>query len=148
MTIREAVIEAMARIDVEGGDPDTVWLHPRDKATLVKELEGKSYYMKETSAPIKGSDATVGFDTIETEFDGYKVKIMGDLNVPRGDAYVEQSNVWEFDTLLPFPHIIDYDKLDFLRVYNDDSFEVRTCYRGDVGCLAPAYVSHLYNVGS
>ena len=60
MSIRDAIIEAMSRIDVEGGDPDTVWLHPRDKATLVKELEGKSYYMKETSAGIKGSDATVG----------------------------------------------------------------------------------------
>ena len=61
--------------------------------------------------------------------------------------YVEQTDAWEFDTLDAFPHIIDYDKLDFLRVYNDDSFEVRTVYRGDVGCLAAVRLRSLFDWG-
>jgi len=148
MSFREAFIEMISRLDVEGAEPDTIWVHPRDKAAFVKELEGKTYAVREVMAPIKGSDESVGFDAVEVEFDGYKCRVMADINVPRQEAFVEQTDVWELDTLGPFPHIIDYDKLDFLRVYNDDSFEVRDVYRGDVGCLAPAYVGHIIGMGT
>lgn len=148
MSFREAFIEAISRIDVETLEPDTIWTHPRDRAAFVKELEGKSFFVRNVEAKIPSSDATVGYDGIEVEFDGYKVMVMSDINVPRQEAFVEQTDVWEFNTLDPFPHIIDYDKLDFLRVFNDDSFEVRCVYRGDVGCLAPAGVCHLFGLGT
>lgn len=147
MTIREAIIESMARIDVEGGDPDTVIVHPRDRATLVKEFEGKSIYYKETSMP-GTSDASMGFDVLEADFDGNKVKVISDMNQPRADGYVTQWDTWGYDSLGPAPHIIMDDTLEFLRVYNDDALEVRVVNRGDLENLAAAYSVHLFNVGS
>ena len=148
MTLREAIIEGCARVDVEGGEPDTVWLHPRDKATLVKELEGKSIYAKEVSATLEGVDASIGYDALEAEFDGNKMLIRSDINVRRQTGWVTDWKTWGLDTLGPFPHIVDYDTLDFVRVYNDDAFEVRVAGRGDVENLAPAYTAQLFNLGT
>lgn len=148
MTLREAIIEGMSRVEFEGGDADTVWLNTRDKATLVKELEGKSVYQKQVSAPIKGSSASIGYDVMEAELDGQKVKVMSSVNVPRTHAYVTQWNTWQFASLEPAPHIIKDDGLDAIRVSNDDSIELRVCYRGDMGTFAPPYTQHLFNVGT
>lgn len=148
MSLRELLIEQIARIDVEAGEPDVSWFHPRDKALLAKELEGKSVYFKEVSAGIKGSDASISYDVMQAEFDGKKIMVRGDLNCPRGNNFTGQWSTMGLDTLGPFPHIVDYDTLDFVRVYNDDSFEVRVAGRGDVENLAPAFWAQGYNVGS
>jgi len=150
MTLREMIIESMARVDVEGGEADTVWLHPRDRATLTKEFEGKSIYCKEVEVmgKIPGSDAVMGFGALEAEFDGQRLTVMSSLNVTRQQVWTGQWDTVGLDTLGPFPHVIDYDTLDFVRVFNDDSFEVRVAGRGDIEVLAPAYWVHAYNVGT
>lgn len=151
MTLREAVIEAMARVDVEGADDvDTVWMHPRDRATLVKELEGKSVYMKpvERTASIPESDAAIGFDGIEIEFDGQKSVVMSSINCPRQQSWIGQWDTIGLATLLPFPHIIDFDTLEFVRVYNDDSFEVRITGMGEMENLAPAFWAQATGLGT
>jgi hypothetical protein len=163
MTLREMVIEAMARVDVEQAeDIDTVWMHPRDRATLVKELEGKSIYMKTVSRSAEASDDTrkgqygdgaaellgeVGYDGIEIEFDGQRAVVMSSINVPRGDCWVGQWDTVGLATLGPFPHILADDTMEYLRVYNDDSLEVRITGRGEMEVLAPAFWSHAVNVG-
>lgn len=146
MTVREAIIEAMARVEVEEGDADAVWLNVRDRGTLVKELEGKSIYMKETVA-IKGSSASVGYDVMEAEFDGQKVKVMSSVNVPRTRGFVTQWNTWQFASLEPAPHIIKDDGLDAIRVSTSDAIELRVCYRGDMGTFAPPFTQQLFNLG-
>jgi hypothetical protein len=143
----EALIEQMAMAEVEGAEVDTVWCHPRDRATVVKELNGKTFFYKEVKVPIKGSKATVGYDTIEVEFDGQRVALMSDINVPRGQNFVTQWDTWAFETLGPAPHILNYDSNEFLRVSNDDAYEVRIGYRGEVSCAAPSYTVHGFNWG-
>lgn len=148
MTIREAIIEGIARGDFEGGEMDMVWLNTRDRATLTKELEGKTIQQRQVNAPIKGSSVSIGYDVIEAEFDGQTVKVASSVNVPRTHAYVTQWNTWQFASLKPAPHIIKDDGMDALRVSNDDSVELRVVYRGDMGTFAPAYTQHLFNVGT
>lgn len=147
MTIREAIIEGLSRVEVEGGESSDVWLNTRDKATLVKELEGKSTYYKETKVGIKGSGAAIGYQSMYAEFDGQQVRINHSVNVPRTHAYVTQWNTWQFASLEPAPHIIKDDGMDALRVSNDDSIELRVVYRGDMGTFAPPYTQHLFNLG-
>lgn len=147
MTLREVGIEAMARIEVEGGDPDTYILHPRDRATLTKEFEGKSIYFKEVKAPTT-AEGVAGYDVIEADFDGSRVRVLSDINMFRGDSFITQYDTWGFASLGPAPYIIMDDSLEFLRVYNDDSLEVRVVNRGDLENLAPAYSVHAFNVGS
>ena len=147
-SIRAALIEMIARVDVEGGDADHVWLHRRDQSLLVQEMEGKSYYQKSVEVPVPGSDQTIGFDVLEAEFDGHKVRIMGTINVPRGHCYVGEWETVNMYTLGMAPQIIDYDDLEALRVFNADSFEIRIVSRGDFGVKAPGYWCHGINLGT
>lgn len=150
MTLREMTIEAMARIDVEGGEADCAWYHPRDRATLTKEFEGKSIYFKqvETLAKIPGSDAVMGFDAFRAEFDGQMLTVMSSLNVPRQHVYVGQWDTAQLATLGPFPFIQNADGNEFLRVYNTNDYEVRIAGYGDLEIDAPGYWVHAYNVGT
>jgi hypothetical protein len=148
LTIRDSIIEDMARIDVEGGEADVVALHPRDRATLTKELDSKSIYFKEVTGSVKVGDAEIGYDAIEADFDGQRVEVMSDINVRRQESWVTQWDTWGLNTLGPFPHIVDYDSLEFQRVFNDDSFEVRVTSKGDMENLAPAYTVHSVGIGT
>lgn len=146
-SFRASIIEAMGRVEVEGADADTVWMHTRDKSILVQEMEGKSIYAKVVEAPVPESDQTIGFDVLEAEFEGKKVRIMASINVPRGHQYVGEWDTMAMYTLGMAPQIIDYDDLEALRVYNADSFEIRIVSRGDYGCKAPGYWVHNFALG-
>jgi len=146
-SFRGSIIETMGRVEVEGADADTVWMHTRDKSILVQEMEGKSIYAKVVEAPVPESDQTIGFDVLEAEFEGKKVRIMASINIPRGHFYVGEWDTMAMYTLGMAPQIIDYDDLEALRVYNDDSFEIRIVSRGDNGCKAPGYWVHGFALG-
>lgn len=143
----EALVEMIAIAQVEGAEVDMAWMHPRDRATLVKELGARVSYTR-VESKIKGSDAKIGFDTIQVDFDGTTVKLMSDLNVPRGKCFVTQWNTWAFESLGPGPHILDYDSNDFLRVSTADTYEVRVGYYANVTNLAPAFTVHGSNFGA
>lgn len=146
MPMSEALVEALAMAAVEGAEIDKVWLHPRDRATLVKELGARvSYTRVETS--ISGSKATMGFDALKVDFDGTSVTLMSDLNIPRGRVFPTQWDTWAIESLGPVPHILDYDSNQFLRVTNDDSYEVRVGYYAQQTNIAPAYTVHCFNFG-
>lgn len=147
-TWRAAIIEQIGRVDVEGGDADTVWMHTRDKSLLVQEMEGKSLYTKVVEAPIPDSDQAIGFETVEADFDGHRVKIMASINVPRQNVFVGEWDTVSMYTLGQAPQIIDYDDLEALRVYNADSFEIRIVSRGDFGFKAPGYWCHGIGMGT
>ena len=146
-SFRGAIIETMGRVEVEGADADTVWMHTRDKSILVQEMEGKSIYAKMVEVPVPGSDQTIGFDVLEAEFEGKRVRIMASINVPRGNFYTGEWDTMAMYTLGMAPQIIDYDDLEALRVSNADSFEVRIVSRGDYACKAPGYWVHGFSLG-
>jgi hypothetical protein len=143
----EILVEAQAMAEVEGADVDTVWCHPRDKANLLKELSANISYTK-VEASVKGSTATMSFHAAELETDtGGTIRIMGDLNCPRGTCIVTEWDTWTFESLGPAPQILDFDSNEFLRVTNDDSYEVRTAYYGNASNIAPAYTVNITNFG-
>jgi hypothetical protein len=143
----EILIEAQAMAEVEGADVDTVWCHPRDKANLIKELGARVSYTK-IDAKVEGSDASMGFHAAELETDtGGTIRIMGDLNCPRGVCIVTEWDTWSLESLGPAPQILDFDSNEFLRVTNDDSYEVRTGYYGNASNMAPAYTVNIQSFG-
>jgi len=141
--MEEAIIEACARVVVEGGRPDKVFVHPRDKATLVKSLGSKVIYSR-----VESDVAGIGFGSIKVEADSGPVDVIGDMNVPRNEAVVTQWDTWEFRSLGPAPHILDYDSNQFLRTGSADSYEVRIGTYGNLKCTAPAYNIRVTNFGA
>ena len=141
--MEEAIIEACARVVVEGGRPDKVFVHPRDKATLVKSLGSKVIYSR-----VESDVAGIGFGSIKVEADSGPVDIIGDMNVPRTEAVVTQWDTWEFRSIGPAPHILNYDSNEFLRTGSADSYEVRIGTYGNLKCTAPAYNIRVTNFGA
>lgn len=143
--MQEALIEACAMAGVEGAKIDRVWMHPRDRAVLVKELGAKVVYTK-SSVKVEGI-GDIGFKAIDLNLDEAEVRVMADINVPRFTCLVTQWDTWAFESLGAAPMIIKEDGPDFLRVGNDDSFEVRCTYCGNLSNAAPAYSVMISNFG-
>lgn len=144
--MQEILLESLAMLGVEGAEPDKIWMHPRDRAQLVKELGAKVTYQRvETKIP--GSQAKVGFKGVEFETDSGTALIMSDLNVPRQKAFPTQWDTWALESLGPAPQILNWDSNEFLRVTDDDSYEVRVGYYAQLSNAAPAFTCHVYNFG-
>ena len=62
---------------------------------------------------------------------------MADLNVPRYTCLTTQWDTWAFESIGPAPGILKEDGPDFLRVGNDDAYEVRVGYYGNLSNIAP-----------
>lgn len=144
--MQEVLIEACAQVEVEGGKVDRIWLHPRDRANYAKELGAKVQYTKQ-AVKIPGSTASVGFKAMETTIGDADVEVMADINVPRYTCLVTQWDTWAFESIGPAPQILDFDSNEFLRVTNDDSYEVRVGYYGNLSNAAPAYSNFISNFG-
>jgi hypothetical protein len=67
--------------------------------------------------------------------------------VPRYTCLVSQWDTWAFESIGPAPQILDFDSNEFLRVTNDDSYEVRVGYYGNISNAAPAYNNFISNFG-
>lgn len=144
--MQEALLEGLALTSVEGAEVDVAWVHPRDKANLVKELGAKVQYTR-VDAKVPNSDAKIGFDAIEIESDMGKCKVMTSINVPRNTSFLTQWDTWAIESLGPAPMVLDFDSNDFLRVSNDDQYEVRVGYYAQMSCGAPGFNCNMSNFG-
>lgn len=137
----EALIEAIARADVEGATSDTLLCHPRQKAALLKSLESKTKYNKE-SGPGTGN---IGFKDVHFESDLGPVKIIGTRNCPFNTAFLVQEDSWYLGSIGKAPRIQDFDTLEFVRVNNADQLEVRIYAYYQEVCRAPRWQVQISN---
>jgi hypothetical protein len=145
MPMHEALIEAQARVSELGGDPDEIFCHPRDIAKLKKQIDAKVHYEK---ADVKSKIAGLSFRGIELEGDQSTLKVLGDINCPRGSFVMRQSNSWKIHSLGESVQILDFDENEFLRVSNADAYEVRVGGYLENECNAPAYTIRGKNFGT
>lgn len=140
----EALIQLASDIAAEGGKPNMGFVNPKDFATLVKFLGSRVQYVEAKSQ----EDPTIGFQSVRLLADAGPIDIVADINVPRSEAFVLEMGTWEFASINGAPHIQNYDSNEFLRVSNDDAFEVRVVTYGNVKCKAPQKNGRLYNYNS
>lgn len=148
MTMREAGIQMMNQVKIQGGDPDTWWMNPQQLGVLARECEGRALFFKEVggSAPVKGTKASLSFDAYEVLLDGSKITVISDMNCPATESFVTQEDTWFHASLGPVPHILTAPGTpQYLIVANDDSLEMRFVARGNVGNDGPAYSCHGFN---
>lgn len=143
--MQEVLLEAIAMVGVEGGRVDRIWMHPRDRAVFVKELGAKVMYTK-ASVKVDGV-GDVGFKAIDLSLDEAEVRVMADINMSRYTCLVTQWDTWALESIGPMPGILKEDGPDFLRVSNDDAYEVRVGYYGNLSNCAPARSVLVSNFG-
>lgn len=144
VSLEEAMYEAYARAGIEGGMPDSIWMHPRQKAALMKSLESKTIYSKESGSP-KG---TVGFGEVTLDTDDGKVSIFTSPFIPFNMAFMLQMDTFELGSIGKCPAIQDFDSEQYLRVSNADQLEVRIFSYYNLLCKAPGWNVRLTNFGN
>ena len=140
-TVEEALIDGQSVAAREGGRPDTCFINNADFRKLQKTTGSRVQYprgeVKAKSA--KGDIGSIGFESLVLQGDYGLINIIAAPKCPSGTAYMLQLDTWVLATLGKAPKILMRDGSRILRVYNDDSYEVRTAMYGQLGCMAPGY---------
>ncbi len=133
-SIEEAIIDAAAQLDAQGGQPDLFVLSTRGFSALVKAMGARAVVEQFRN------DTQVGFRGIELIASSGPIKVIGDRFCPGQIGYMLQTDTWSLNTNGPAPQILDYeDGTYWLRSATTDSTEVRMGYSGALSCNAPAW---------
>lgn len=138
-SIEEAVIDASAILNQEGGEPDVCILSTRGYAALQKALGSRAVY-----DTWEDEQAAIAFKGIVINTGSGLVRAFPDRFCPGLTGYLLQMDTWVLASLGGAPHIFDYeDDTQFLRIYNSDAAELRVGYYAQLGCNAPGWNSSL-----
>lgn len=132
--MEEAIIDAEARLGFQGSMVQGKLLvaNNRDVANLKKALSAKVVYDR-----VKSAVAGISFKSIEVEGDYGPIQVVADPFCPRGTAYMLNKETFQLCSMGAAPRILDFDGNRFLRVANDDAYEVRFGFYGFFKCSKP-----------
>lgn len=133
--IEEILIDVAALVSREGGRPDVAFMNPLDYANFVKALGSKVSYDRVASI----DEPDVGFEAVKLMGPKGPVKVVPDLNCPKGIGYMLTLNTWSLNSLGPAPGILEEDGMRILRNYNSDDYIVRVGYYANLVCEAPGW---------
>lgn len=130
----ETLVDAIALTAREGADIDVCLLNPLDRADVVKSLGSKAMY-----EPVKSSDGVVGYKALVIEGEDGPVKLMADVNCPKGYFFLLQTDTWVRKSAKGAPRYLKADGPEFLREAAADGYEWRIGAYWNIGCEAPGY---------
>lgn len=134
LTIEEAMTNALAFVNREGGRPDLAIMDFASYAALVNSLGAKVQYVQ-----VKHDEVEVAFEGITFQSAYGRVTVLADRSCPPQTAYLLTMSTWKLRSLGKVPHILTYglEGLEGLRVGNADALEIRIGYYGNLICSAP-----------
>ena len=134
-TIRDALINANARLRRSGARISHFFMNPLDVATLELSLEGTRIINDVVSPTFNG----IGFQALGVMMATGVVPVIADPDCPSGVAFGLQMDTWKRASLREMPRIFDGDGLRFLRLGSSDGFEIRGVSRYQIYCTAPGH---------
>lgn len=130
----ETLVDAVALASREGAEIDICLVNTLDRADIVKSLGSKAVY-----EPVKSTDGTVGYKALVIEGEDGPVKVMADVNCPRGNFFLLQNDTWVRKSAKAAPRYLKADGPEFLREASADGYEWRIGAYWNIGCEAPGY---------
>ncbi len=137
-TLQRAFVKAGARLNREGGDPDSLFLNPEDFATMLNDVGDKTRFEKMPGKTQSGK-AVIAYNALCVQLPGGEVKVYADKHCPKGRAFLLQMNTWQLCTAGKAPSWLDEDGKMFLREGSADALQGRMAMYGDIACYAPGY---------
>jgi hypothetical protein len=132
-TILENATELATLIAEDGGDPDTLWLHPRAGKILAEELQGQV-------ERLDGGAAEMGFSGYKIlHFATGPINVLFDRDCQADRGYMLTQKTWRFAHMGPVPHLVRDDTLTARVETNADAIQVRARLFGDLFCEAPGW---------
>jgi hypothetical protein len=138
--IREALMTWCAKAHRYRGKWDVIVVNPENFNELEKELTSVSYLdirITDASAPVQ-----VGYRAIEMACAWGTVAVVSDADCPLNVARGVTFSALKFLTVGRVgPYVIDDDGVSMLRLADEDSFEMRIGYYGQMCCYNPKLLS-------
>jgi hypothetical protein len=128
----EALQTLAVNIAKRGGRPTDGYLNP----VIWDRIQ------KRTGSQVQrdqGGTAVVGFEYIELATPAGAIKLFADPACPQAYGWLLDMRSWELRHLKGFPHIVNDDGLESMRIAADDGIEVRGRFWGQLVCTAPAW---------
>lgn len=142
LPMAEAIIDLEALITIQGKTPNKKLIcNPRDMRQVKKTAYGKVQF---TTA---GGTAGIGFSDAKWAGDGGDIGTLMSPFCPKGNAFLKDMSTFKMYSAGPAPMPLNFDKSEFLRVSNDDAYEIRMGTYGDFGERLPVNSARLTNWG-
>lgn len=133
--VEETLIRAAALVQREGGMADTCFVNTSDFADLQLARESKVVITADAGGKAKVSFTAV---TVSTGY-GKDIRVVPDINWPKGYFNVMQMDTWKFRSVGKFPAMINLDGTDILRQAGADAYEMRMGGYAQMSCDAPGW---------
>jgi len=132
----EGLVTAIHRVGREGGNPKHLFLNNVDAKNIHLSLGAKAI----TEYTQVGG---IGFSTIRVTGPKGDFNVYADQNAPSGVGRLLQLDTWKLRYLRKLAFVQDLDGTSMLRVYNDDAYEGRIAFYGNLSCEAPGWNARL-----
>lgn len=133
----ETIIDAAELASREGAEDLTCFINNLDRADLVKSLGTKACY-----EPVSSTDGDIGFRALQIEGPDSTIKVLSDINIPRGQFALLEMDTWVLKSAKGVPRILDDDGIKMLREANNDGYQWRMGGYFNYGNEAPGYNLH------
>ena len=137
--LEDHFIKAQSKAARENGKPGLLALHHAQLRRLNIELGAKKVYAQVNARDKKGIMASVGFRSIVIEGDHGPINVVACNKCQARTGWMLSVEEWLLATLGPPTKIIIDDGLRFLRMADQDAFEIRTRFRGNLCTKGPIH---------
>ena len=141
--MEDAVVDASAQVGFHGtGTPKVLIANNIEVAAIKKSMSAKIVYNRPG-----GSEGKHGFSGVSIEGDDGLIEVVADPFCPRNTAFLVDLDKFVLWSLKAAPHLAKYDGLEFMRRPDEDSYEVRFAFYGQLKCKNPGLHVKLTNFG-
>lgn len=133
LPMAEAITDLESLVTNQGKTPKKKLVcQPRDFRQVRKSLFGKAQVMGGN-----GGTPTIGFKDAKWDGDGGVIDVLQTPFCPKGNVFLKDMSTFKLYSAGPAPMLLDFDKLNMIRMATDDAYETRFGVYGEFGESSP-----------
>lgn len=135
-SIEEGLIDLSAAINLNGGEPDMIFINFTSYAALLKSIGSKVQYVQ-----VEHDMADLSFKALHLQTPYGAIPVIPDRSVPARTAFMLQMDTFKLRSIGKAPHILTYgpEGLEGVRTGTSDALEIRLGCYSNLICSAPGW---------
>lgn len=144
LPMAEAIIDLESLITIQGKTPKKKLVcNPRDFRQVKKTLYGKAMIHGGN-----GGSSTIGFTDAKWAGDGGPIDVLQSPFCPKTNVFLKDMSTFKLYSAGGAPMLLDFDKLNMIRMATDDAYETRLGVYGEFGERSPVNSARGTNWGA
>ncbi len=133
LPMAEAIIDLESLVTIQGKTPKKKLVcNPRDLRQVKKTLFGKAMITGGS-----GGSPTIGFNGAKWAGDGGEIDVLTSPFCPKTNVFLKDMSTFKLYSAGSAPMLLDFDKLNMIRMATDDAYETRFGVYGEFGDRSP-----------